>query len=92
MQDSAYFGHYNLEFIVKMKGLKELEVIAPGEDLDTWQPEGHFLRNLVRDFKETRRDHPDWCCPRVRIIHAGSGKEFGIVNGGVWTEADEETG
>lgn len=90
MEDSAYFGHYNLETIMEMKGLQELELIAKGEDLDTWQPEGHFLRNIMRDLKEVRRDNPEWCCPRVRLVHGRLGKEFGVVEGGVWTEADEE--
>ncbi|KAF7865984.1 hypothetical protein EAF04_006147 [Stromatinia cepivora] len=90
VEDAAYFGHYNLEMMSKMRGLREVELVAKGEDCNTWQPRGHYLRGIMRDLKELRRENPLWCCPRVRLMHADSGEEFGVVEGGVWTEADEE--
>ncbi|KAJ8068141.1 hypothetical protein OCU04_003712 [Sclerotinia nivalis] len=90
VEDAAYFGHYNLEILSKMRGLREVELVAKGEDRGTWQPRGHFLRGIMRDLKELRRENPLWDCPRVRLMHADSGEEFAVVEGGVWTEADEE--
>ncbi|TGO49654.1 hypothetical protein BCON_0204g00050 [Botryotinia convoluta] len=90
VSDMAYFGHYNLEAISKMRGLQELELEALGEDLNSWQPEGHYLSTIMKELKEMRREKPDWCCPRVRLVHGRLGKEFGVVEGGIWTEADEE--
>ena len=90
VSDGAYFGHYNLEAISNMSGLQELELEAQGEDLNTWQPEGHYLNNIMKELKEMRREKPEWCCPRVTLVHGRLGKEFGVVEGGIWTEADEE--
>ncbi|ESZ92846.1 hypothetical protein SBOR_6754 [Sclerotinia borealis F-4128] len=59
VEDAAYFGHYNLETISKMQGLQELELVATERDRSSWQPEGHYLM---------RREKPDWCCPRVRLV------------------------
>ncbi|CAD6444981.1 2c95f05e-8a0c-4daa-a541-6c5a7d7ff779-CDS [Sclerotinia trifoliorum] len=90
VEDAAYFGHYNLGMLAKMRGLREVELVGLGEDAGTWQSRGHYFRGMVRELREMRREDPFWDCPRVRIVHADSGEEFAVVEGGVWTEADED--
>lgn len=92
VEDSAYFGHYHLETIMRMEGLSDLELVARGEDLNTWQPEGHFLRGIWRDLREGRKRRKDWWCPRVRLVDRRLGSEFAVFEGGFWAEEDEEEG
>ncbi|APA15132.1 predicted protein [Sclerotinia sclerotiorum 1980 UF-70] len=89
IEDTAYFGHYNLKRLEEMRGLKEVELVGLGQDAGTWQLRGHYFRGLVREIREMRRRAPLWDCPRVRIVHADSGEEFAVVEGGGWSEDDE---
>ncbi|EPE27974.1 hypothetical protein GLAREA_04765 [Glarea lozoyensis ATCC 20868] len=95
-KDVAYFGHFNLDFIVQMESLRELEIWGDGANLPSWYDNERYLRNIRGDFEEARNTDPGWECPRVRLMNSKTNREDGIIEGGAlipgWTPADREDG
>jgi hypothetical protein len=97
VNDAAYFGHYHMDHLVVMKSLKEIVMWAGHGEIYSWVRDGEYLIILTRDFHRARRDNratgdnPGWNCPRVEIMHGVKGNRVGLIEGGCWTQEEEET-
>jgi hypothetical protein len=82
VRDCTYFGHFNMDILQKMKGLKDLEIITEEAEKYSWSRGGRFLNNLVGDFEDARTENPGWECPKVRVFSLVTGGETGFISGG----------
>ncbi|CAG8978356.1 hypothetical protein HYALB_00012491 [Hymenoscyphus albidus] len=81
VQDAAYFTHYNLEILKRMKSLRELtlqdemeERIIAAWDSRSW----HF--KVADEFRQAMAVDPGWECPRIRIMKGE--EEIVMIEGG----------
>ncbi|PQE18910.1 hypothetical protein CJF31_00010416 [Rutstroemia sp. NJR-2017a BVV2] len=91
VNDAAYFGHFHMDHLVAMKSLKEIEMWAGHGEIYSWVRDGEYLIILTRDFHRARRDNLGWNCPRVEIKYGVKGDRVGLIEGGCWTQEEEET-
>lgn len=91
VNDVVYFGHFNMEHLVAMQSLTEIEMKAGHGEIYSWIRDGEYLIILTHDFHRARWENPGWSCPRVRILHGKTGEEVGLIEGGCWTQEEEET-
>lgn len=81
--DAAYFGHFHMDTIVKMKELVELELLTEEVLNYTWdRGRDVLIQRLTNDFLGARFEDPGWRCPRVRMLNAKTGEERGVIEGG----------
>ncbi|KAM3073586.1 hypothetical protein ACMFMF_006789 [Clarireedia jacksonii] len=91
VNDAAYFGHYHMDHLRAMKSLEKIEMWAGHGEIYAWIRDGEYLIILTRDFHRARRDYSDWSCPRVEILHGKTGERVGLIEGGCWTQEEEDT-
>jgi len=82
VKDCAYFGHFNMGTVKRMRGLR---------DLDIWTERGYiyssnrgdtYINTLIEDFKDAKEMDPGWKCPEVRVFNRDTGRIVGNVEGG----------
>lgn len=87
VRDMAYFGHFYMDILKLMEGLKELEIVV--WEKQRWESTGHHRGILIRDFEEAKILDPGWECPKVKIVTHSTGEEVGSIPGGAiipgWT-------
>lgn len=89
-KDCSYFGHFNMEILKSMSGLRELEIVGRKATVEIpWGPGPVGL--IEKGFLETKKEDPGWECPTVRIFNGESGELGRVVQGGAlipgWTAA-----
>jgi hypothetical protein len=57
-KDVDYFGHFNMAFILRMEGLRELEVWGDGTNVGPWYSNDRHIRTTKADFEEARNKDP----------------------------------
>jgi hypothetical protein len=57
-KDVDYFGHFNMEFILQMEGLRELEIWGDGTNSAPWHNNERHIRTTKADFEEARQQDP----------------------------------
>jgi hypothetical protein len=89
-KDCAYFGHYNMEILKEMSGLRELEIVARRGAVYSWDRGEDFVEKIKMAFEDGRREDPGWICPRVTVMNGETGELGGVVEGGAlipgWTK------
>jgi len=80
VKDVAYFGHFYFDVLMRMRKLKELDLLVRDE-LTSWHEENYYVNRLIRDFEQAREKDPRWECPRVRIVDKVTG-EIKVIPGG----------
>ncbi|KUJ19511.1 uncharacterized protein LY89DRAFT_780436 [Mollisia scopiformis] len=81
--DAAYFGHFHMDTIVRMKNLEELELLSEHGLVYGWDKNRDVLvERLTNDFQGARFEDPGWRCPRVSIVNIKTGGVAGVIEGG----------
>ena len=57
-KDVAYFGHFNLKFILSMDSLKELEIWGDGANITSWYDNDRYIAYMKTDFEDARNADP----------------------------------
>ena len=81
VRDAPYFGHFHLDVLVRMSSLRELDLLAQQEIMDSWDFERRHPHGLKVDFGLARMKYPAWNYPRVRIMDGNTGKELIVIPG-----------
>jgi hypothetical protein len=71
-KDVAYFGHFNLDFIIEMEGLRELEIWGDGANVNSWYGNDRHIANTKADFEDARRTDPgvSYCAIPSCYLHS----------------------
>jgi hypothetical protein len=80
VRDVAYFGHFNMDVLMRMENLQELELIT--QQGQQYNRVTDLVAGLTRDFDEARRSNPGWECPRIRILESDTGRKLTVIAGG----------
>jgi hypothetical protein len=81
VSDVGYFGHFHMETLKRMTKLAEVVLLTQPADQYSWLGE-MFVEIIIGGFETERTDHPDWECPRVRIVSRETGEQLGLIEGG----------
>jgi hypothetical protein len=85
VKDVAYFGHFQMDILMRMKKLRELDLRIE-DGVFNWDLARGYRDSYVdimrRDFKQARTRNPEWECPDVRILDRETGKELSVIPGG----------
>jgi hypothetical protein len=81
VKDAAYFGHFHMDVLMRMRKLRELDLLVQQEVIG-WNRGRRYLDILIGDFEQARIEDPAWECPRVRIVDRNTGKELSVIPGG----------
>jgi hypothetical protein len=88
IKDCAYFGHFNMGTVTRMRGLKTVDIWADQGLHTAWSR--NFVQQLMGDFRDAREMDPGWECPKVNIFNRGTGAIVGNIDGGAlipgWVE------
>ena len=83
VRDCDYFEYFNMECLRGMRALETLELlVARDAVVYNWGSRGRYAERLVEDFETTRREHPEWDCPDVRIVNKESLEQEAFMEGG----------
>ena len=83
VQDCEYFEYFNMDCVRGMGALETLDLLVQrGPQYYNSGARARFAERLVEDFEYTRRDHPGWGCPRLRIINKHTLEELALIEGG----------
>lgn len=90
VRDCAYFGHFNMDNVKRMKNLKTLDMWADRYTITSWNGADAYVKDLTKCFVETKEIDPGWECPDVRVFNRQSKMLVKTVEGGAaipgWTE------
>lgn len=81
VKDTAYFGHFNMDALMRMRKLRELDLLVQDE-VASWNEERRYVDGIIGDFEQARERDPGWECPRVRILDRNTGMELSVIPGG----------
>jgi hypothetical protein len=81
VKDEAYFCHFHVESLMRMRMLTELELLVTGEKISWYRGRRH-LDGLIGDLEQTRIQNPTWVCPHVVILQKITGEELSDIPGG----------
>ena len=83
VKDTEYFGHFHMDVVKRMSGLREMELLANPDNEVPWSVGGvRYITMLTRDVKEAMYENPAWECPKVRIVNWTTGEEVRVIEGG----------
>lgn len=87
VKDAAYFAHFNMASVKRMRGLKTVDIFA---DKGLHQGYRTYYEQLMGDFEDAREIDPGWECPKVTIRKRGTNTVVGNIEGGAlipgWVE------
>ena len=87
MRDAAYFGHFYMDTLKRMKSLKELEIWAQNpSDAPGWRRPDRYITTLAADFEASREVNFWWEMPNVRIFNGETGMLEREIEGGARNE------
>ncbi|KAG9237012.1 hypothetical protein BJ875DRAFT_481752 [Amylocarpus encephaloides] len=79
VRDCAYFAHFHMETLKRMRGLKRLDILTIKE-IYGWDTRENVER-VVRDFEDAKElDRGE--CPGVRVSDLNMDEGFGMVEAG----------
>lgn len=81
VKDMAYFGHFHMDVLMRMRKLRELDLLVQ-EEVISWNRERRYVDNLIGDFEQARNKDLGWECPRVKILDRNTGQELSVISGG----------
>ena len=81
VKDAAYFGHFHMDVLMRMRNLNELDLLVQ-EEVISWSRGRRYMDGLIGDFEQARNNHLGWECPRVRILDRNTDMELFVIPGG----------
>ena len=67
LADVAYFGHFNIDILRSMRGLKTLELRVENTGAPNWSNEDP-MSTLANDLREEGVLHPEWDMPLIKLV------------------------
>jgi len=93
VRDVAYFGHFNMDILMRMENLQELDLLTQQGQRYNYSID--LIARLAGDFEDVRHSNPGWECPRVKILERDTKNELKVIAGGAlipgWKYGDDDT-
>jgi len=87
VRDAAYFGHFYMDTLKRMKSLKELDIWAQNpSDAPGWSRPERYISTLAAELEAARELNFWWEVPNVRIFNGETGILDREIEGGVRNE------